>query len=106
MDTTRVLSQAHIMPSVLEYLGYDKDYFAWGENALTKDKKHNWAICYNHPYYQLITKNGLLLFDGKNVILDTTGEEEALPYLKAYIQDYIERMIKNELTIHGRRESR
>lgn len=99
LDTTNVISQTDIMPSVLEYLGYDKDYFAWGENAFTRDKQHNWAICYNYPYFQLMTKNGLLLFDGENVVLDTTGDADALPYLKAYIQDYIERMIGNRLRV-------
>lgn len=99
MDRTNVVSQTDIMPSVLAYVGYDEPYFAFGEDALTGNKVHNYAICYNHPLYQLMTREGMIQTDGADTTVDTTNDPEALPYLKAYIQQYIHRMITNELTV-------
>jgi phosphoglycerol transferase MdoB-like AlkP superfamily enzyme len=61
------VSQTDIMPSVLAYLGYTKPFFAFGENALTLAKKHPYAICYNHPVYQLFSDSMLIQFDGNEV---------------------------------------
>lgn len=108
------ISQTDIMPSVLAYLGYSKPYFAFGEDALTKNKQHPYAVCYNHPVYQLITDSLLLQFDGKDIcsvydyITDPTlqrniasePDTEALAmYLRAYIQQYIYRLTTNQLTV-------
>ena len=108
-----VVSQTDIMPSVLGGIGYNKPYFAFGENALTANKQHDYAVCYNHPVYQIMSDSLLLQFDGEHVtamynyIQDPTlhqplntdeAPEEMVQYLKAYIQQYISRMINNELT--------
>lgn len=108
-----VVSQTDIMPSVLGGIGYNKPYFAFGENALTANKQHDYAVCYNHPVYQIMSDSLLLQFDGErvtamyNYIQDPTlhqplntdeAPEEMVQYLKAYIQQYISRMINNELT--------
>ena len=108
------VSQTDIMPSVLAYLGYTKPFFAFGENALTLAKKHPYAICYNHPVYQLFSDSMLIQFDGNEVQavysyphdpmlqnniatqLDTKAMET---YLRAYIQQYIYRLTTNQLTI-------
>ena len=108
------VSQTDIMPSVLAYLGYDKPFFAFGEDALTQDKQHPWAICYNYPVYQLLSDSLLIQFDGKstnavynynkdpflqhNIVnhVDIHQEEQ---FLKAYIQQYIYRLTTNQLTI-------
>lgn len=108
------VSQTDIMPSVLSYLGYSKPFFAFGENILTKEKMHPYAVCYNHPVYQLLSDSLLLQFDGKKVcaaynyqndpmlqdnIAEETNTEEMETYLRAYIQQYIYRLISNQLTI-------
>jgi len=110
---TDVISQTDIMPSVLAFVGYDKPYFAFGEDALVSPKKHNYAVCYNSPVYQLMSDSLLLQFDGQRVTAlynykadpmmhaqQATEEapEEMVTYLKAYIQQYIHRMIHNQLT--------
>lgn len=61
------VSQTDIMPSVLAYLGYSKPFFAFGEDALTQAKKHPYAVCYNHPVYQLLSDSLLMQFDGEQV---------------------------------------
>lgn len=111
-----VISQTDILPSVLEYLGVNEPYFAFGENALTEPKQHPYAVCYNAPLYQIFSDSLLLQFDGEHVtavydyrrdkllqtdIKQTISTERIAPmtdYLKAYIQQYIHRMIHDELT--------
>ena len=111
-----VISQTDIMPSILEYLGYDETYFAFGENALTQRKNHPYAICYNAPYYQIMSDSLLVQFDGEKVtavydyrtdrclqqnIAETIDPRRIAPledYLKATIQQYIHRMVTNQLT--------
>ena len=108
------VSQTDIMPSVLAYIGYSKPFFAFGENALTQAKQHPWAVCYNHPVYQLLTDSLLLQFDGKEVravydyqsdpmlqhnIADKADTEALQTYLRAYIQQYIYRLTTNQLTV-------
>ncbi len=110
-DTLQTVSQTDIMPSVLAYLHYDSPFFAFGEDVLTTPKKHNYAICYNHPVYQLFTDSLLVQFDGKTptavyryaddpLLQHPTNDvpQQPLTYLKAYIQQYIERMTGNRLT--------
>ena len=108
------VSQTDIMPSVLAYLGYSKPFFAFGDDVLTKEKKHPYAVCYNHPVYQLLSDSLLLQFDGKKVcaaynyqndpmlqdnIAEETNTEEMEKFLRAYIQQYIYRLTTNQLTI-------
>ena len=111
------VSQTDIMPSVLAYMGYDKAYFAFGENALTREKEHPYAVCYNNDVYQILSDRLIILFDGTQVVgiydyrqdplLESNRKDEwqereevqaMLTYLKAYIQQYISRMIENRLT--------
>lgn len=112
------VSQTDIMPSILEYLGYDEPYFAFGENALTMDKKHPYAVCYNTNVYQIMSDHLVMIFDGEQIVgiydyqedplLKANRKDEwserkevkdMLTYLKAYIQQYISRMIENHLTV-------
>lgn len=112
-DSTTVLSQTDIMPSVLAYLGYDEPFFAFGENGLTQKKSHPYAVCYNAPLYQIFSDSLLLQFDGEQVtalynyredpclnqpLPKEDAPEEMVRYLKAYIQQYIIRMRENRLT--------
>ena len=107
------VSQTDIMPSVLAYLGYSKPFFAFGEDILTQEKKHPYAVCYNHPVYQLLSDSLLLQFDGKEVcavynhqndpmlqynIAEQTNTQEMETFLRAYIQQYIYRLTTNQLT--------
>ena len=111
------VSQTDIMPSVLAYLGYDKPYFAFGQDALTTNKEIPYVVCYNNPLYQIFSDSLLLQFDGekttaiynfkndrylrKNIreeLKESDKVNDMELYLKAYIQQYINRMKNNELT--------
>ena len=103
-DHTQVVSQIDIMPSILDFLGVEETYFAFGQNALTAKKRNNYAVCFNYPNYQIMGLNGSIQFDGKDVYHadETLSENERklmLRYLQAFIQQYITRMIDNHLTV-------
>lgn len=113
-ERTDIVSQTDIMPSVLGFLGYDKPFFAFGEDALTASKTHNYAICYNNPVFQIMSDSLLLQFDGKQTtalyayrrdslmkqpLPVEQAPQDMLRYLKAYIQQYIHRMKTNRLTV-------
>ena len=117
LRTQGAISQTDIMPSVLNYVGYDETYFAFGEDALTQTKEHPYAVCYNAPLYQIMSDSLLVQFDGEKVvgvydyrtdrllkenIAASIEQEQIAPmedYLKAYIQQYIHRMIHDELRV-------
>lgn len=118
LRTQTPVSQTDIMPSVLGCLGYDALYFAFGEDALTGTKTHPYAVCYNNPVYQILSDSLLLQFDGQQLtavynfqndrrlqhnqieqMADNPEVQAMITYLKAYIQQYISRMVENRLTI-------
>jgi hypothetical protein len=101
---------------VLAFLGYSKPFFAFGEDILTKEKTHPWAICYNHPIYQLFSDRLLMQFDGKRVcavydyqddpllkknIVGEVDIREEEKYLRAYVQQYIYRLTTNQLKVES-----
>ena len=108
-----VISQTDIMPSVLMYVDYDEPFVAFGEDAVTDIKRHPYAVCYNAPLYQIFSDSLLVQFDGEQVVAvydfredkelkenirETIEPERTAPmvdYLKAYIQQYIHRMIED-----------
>ena len=110
-----VISQTDIMPSVLSYVDFDEPYIAFGEDAVTNPKIHPYAVCYNEPLYQIFSDRLLVQFDGENVtavfdyrkdpclsnnIATSVAAERIVPmtdYLKGYIQQYVHRMVNDEL---------
>ena len=98
------VSQIDIMPSVLNFLGYDKPYFAFGEDCLTQPKKHPWAVIYNHPLFEILSPESEVVLNERTP--ENEEEEVMLRYLKAFIQQYTDRMINNQLTIENGSSSR
>jgi phosphoglycerol transferase MdoB-like AlkP superfamily enzyme len=60
-DTTRVVEQIDIMPSVLDYLNYPKRYFAFG-NSVFDTSREGMAVQYNMGLWQIIQKPGFFVF--------------------------------------------
>ncbi|MBS1558668.1 MAG: LTA synthase family protein [Bacteroidetes bacterium] len=112
-----IVQQIDIMPSVLNYLHYNKPFVAYGNNIFQKNTS-NVAFNYLDNTYQIFRGNYLLQFDGvkikslyqfKSDLLLKNNLMKALPdtvrtmekYLKAFIQQYNNRMVDNALTIEG-----
>ena len=112
-----IIQQIDIMPSILGLLHYDKPYVAFGRNTFGAGT-YPFAFNYLDNVYQSFSGNYLLQFDGTKSIalydfkqdrllidnlvgkyLDTVRVMENR--LKAFIQQYDNRMVDDRLTIDG-----
>lgn len=108
----RVIQQMDILPSVMDYLGYDHDFFSLGKSIFSSDAD-NFAIFYDSGNYYLTddslyyTFNNFKLkeiYDYKKDSLLTVNKikeynksgEAALNYLKAFVQLYNYGLINNK----------
>ncbi|MCQ2344733.1 MAG: LTA synthase family protein [Paludibacteraceae bacterium] len=102
VDTTTVASQVDIFPSLMALLGYSEPFFAFGQDIISAKKQHNYAVTFHYPYFQIISLNGYIQFDGKKVVavkgnIPAAEQQEMVRYLKAYIQQYIVHVLNNTL---------
>ncbi len=108
----KVAQQADIMPTILDYLGYSKPFIAFGNNLLSNKK--SFSVNFKNNNYQLTTDSIFMRYDGKEIhsaynyiedpgltrnIRDKKSIAQEKNYLFAFIQQYNNRMIDNELAI-------
>ncbi|MEI6455361.1 MAG: sulfatase-like hydrolase/transferase [bacterium] len=110
-----IAQQTDIMPTVLNYLGYDRSYLAYGTDLMDSASVH-FSIHYLSGIYGLIKDNYYLEFDGTsatslfnlasdplqtaNLINEKRGEREKFEmFIKAFIQQYNNRVIENRLMV-------
>ncbi len=111
----KTVQQIDILPTILEYVNYAEDYYAFGNNMLDSI---NTGYAVNFSYggiYQLFQENHMLQFDGERTIglynyktdsllqiniADSAmvREKKMSAKLKAIIQTYHYGMIHNKLT--------
>ncbi len=98
-----VTQQIDIMPTILDLLKYNKDFFSFGKSIFSKK---NWAISYLNNEYLFITDSSFI-FNKKenyNSFSDANKKEkikikkEELNLFKAIKQNYNNRMINNKMT--------
>ena len=112
-----IAQQIDIMPTVLSYLGYDRDFIAFGNDLLTTPDDQTWAVSYNEGLYQFVKGDYLIQLtqDGNlksvyrfkedtllkdNLVGQPVPEAEAMQsQLKAIIQSYMQRMVSDDLTV-------
>lgn len=114
--TDKLIQQADIMPTVLNYLNYDKPYFALGFDVFS-NKNNNFVVNNNDGNFSFYLGDYLLQNDGqkstalynlktdrltKNNLVNKEIEvqKNMEKYLKAFIQQYNNRMIKDQLTVN------
>ena len=105
--------QLDIFPSIIDLIGYDKSLNTWGRSLFSKSNDIPFSIHYSGTVYHFSMGDFILVFDGDNVIgvydindlrleNNLIGEskinysKEEL-YLKAFFQDYMDRIIDNKL---------
>lgn len=105
--------QIDIMPTVLDYLGYDQPYVAFGNDLLDANAER-FVINYINGAYQVVKDDYVIYFNGKEVMSVFNYKED--PYLKnnlkanidipeveeyarAVVQQYNNRMIEDRLTM-------
>ena len=95
-----IAQQTDIMPTILNLTGYNKPYMAFGCDLLNTPDNDTWAVNYIDGIYQYCKNGYVLQFDGKNSI-DLLGKVPLQPSmereLKAVIQQYMNRIINNQL---------
>lgn len=112
-----IIQQIDIMPTVLGYLHYDKPYVAFGRNILDQQTTP-FAFNYLDNTYQAFMGDYLLQFDGNKAVAlynfktDKLLKQSLLAQmpevaarmeikLKAFIQQYNNRMVDDNLTMEG-----
>ncbi len=108
-----IAQQTDIMPTILNYLGYDRNYLAFGTDLMDTIPPH-FSIHYLNGIYGLIKDGHYLEFDGNsstnlynlendplqkvNILSREKREKEKLElFIKAFIQQYNNRVIENRL---------
>lgn len=112
----RIAQQIDIMPTILSFLNFDEDYFAFGNNLLD-DSCESFAFNTSGSTYHLYMKDHIMemidnkpvglfdyktdLFLEKNLIGKTSPELQLQmeEKLKAIIQTYNSRLIDNNMTV-------
>lgn len=110
-----IAQQTDIVPTLLNYMGYDRDYIAFGTDMMDRSAPH-FSVHYISGIYTLIKEGYALDFNGseslslREVTAEGRGSKNLLQtkpelrkemetFLKAYIQQYNNRMIENRLSI-------
>lgn len=105
-----------IMPTLLNYAGYDRPYVAFGKDLLNTSDEKTWAVNYINDVYQYVEGDYVIFFANgqvlgvynyktdwllKNNLLGKTGtiEQNLLKKLKAIIQSYMYCMVNNKLIL-------
>ncbi len=109
----KTAQQIDILPTVLNYLNYNKPFFAFGKDALSKESKP-FAISYTNSTYQLVIQDALYQFDEDQLIgvfnikkdkllktnlIGSNPEQYAdeIKFVKAFIQQYHNRLIDDRM---------
>ena len=107
-----IAQQTDILPTILGIVGYDKPYLAFGSDLLNTPQRDLWAINYLDGTYQYCKGDYVLQFDGEKTIglyrltdyvmkhnlKGSIAEETQMEReIKAVIQQYVDRMIDNQL---------
>lgn len=100
---------------MLGYLGYDQPYVSFGCDLIHTPAEDTYAINYTNGIYQFLKGDYLLQFDGEktkaiyrfktdiflkeNLVGQVPEQESMEKELKAMIQQYMERMNGDKMTI-------
>lgn len=112
-----VAQQIDILPTLLGILGHDSPCIAFGKDLLHTDSDSTWIVNYSNGIYQYLQNDTLIQFDGEKVTAVYKPSADTLlrqpitsdpkmrnitwyeKRLKAIIQQYMSRMIKDKLII-------
>ncbi len=103
----RVAQQIDVMPTILNYLGYDQPYFAFG-NDLFDDRADHFAVNYPGNVFQLIWDNWVIQHNETNTtaLYDRERDpmlQDNLVGKKDSVQSRMERKIKAVIQQHNNR---
>ena len=91
----RILQQSDVMPTLIDYLGYNDPCVCFGTSAF--QQAEGWQIAYGCGYHQLVTNDGVALLEETRSRTYEQEDNGKLQFLKAVLQQYCQRMIDNKL---------
>lgn len=111
-ERLQTMQQIDILPTILDYLSYDKPYFSFGTSMLHEREEDAFAVTYYNNAYNIYYEDYLLIFDGekstalynyksdwqlKENLLDREKElkEKMESKAKAFVQTYNDAMIND-----------
>jgi len=109
----RITQQADIMPSLMDYLGINKPFLAFGSSVFS-NKDNGYAANFLGGFYQYFQGNDMIMFNGektiglyhfstdkmlkKNLVKDSVALASSMEIkLKAMIQQYNYRLLNNKM---------
>ena len=108
--------QMDLYPTILDLLGYQKPFRSWGRSLVGDTKVAPFAVRYSANVYQFMSGNYICTFDGNKILgfydkkdkdlkrnlISKRNPEMNLIELKckAYIQDYMSRIMDKKLASH------
>lgn len=115
IDSCSIAQQIDIMPTLLDYLGYDKEYVAFGKSLLSTPADSTFAVNYINDVYQYYKGDYMLQFDGQksialynvrndrllteNLVGKVPQQQQMEREVKAIIQQYMTRMLNDRLVV-------
>lgn len=106
--------QIDLYPTILDMIGYQKPFRSWGRSLIGDNKVPPFIVRYSANVYQMMSGNYICTFDGQkaigfydkndrgmqhNLIAHRNPEMDLLETrCKAFIQDYMERIMDKKLT--------
>lgn len=97
----RTTQQIDILPTVLDLIGHDQPYFAFGASTLRQERMPA-AISEGNATWMIITDSLQLRSDGTNVLWQEgmmANDSTALHTLQAAIQQFNTHLLRRELTV-------
>ena len=108
--------QMDLYPTILDVIGYEKPFRSWGRSLVGDKKIAPFAVRYSANVYQFMSGNYICTFDGNKILgfyskndkdlkinlISNKNNEMKLIELKckAYVQDYMERIMDKKLAEH------
>jgi len=108
-----IAQQIDIMPTVLNYIGYDKPYISFGKDLFNTRSRDTWAFNW-HEYPQYIKGDYVLrMYDEKiteiydyvadpllqHNIIDSVPHDDMENEMKAIMQGYLQRMAEDNMSV-------
>ncbi|MEG2281819.1 MAG: sulfatase-like hydrolase/transferase [Rikenellaceae bacterium] len=115
-EREQTIQQIDILPTILEYLSYDKPFFSFGTSLLTESEEDAFAVTYYNSEYEIYYGDYLLTFNGekstalydykhdwqlKDNLLDKEIEirDKIERKGKAFLQTYNHAMINDKMVV-------
>lgn len=95
-----IVQQVDLMPTIVDYLYLEERFVCFGNSLFQREQGNlGYQVAYGNGWHVLNYPGGTALIEGSKEF----GDPEKVRFLKAYVQQYNNRLIRNKLTIKSQR---